>query len=347
MVTIRTFKDSHTGNTVKAIGQKGSDTGHFYFTAMSWMSDSRRLVASAQIDAERNCRYLLIDTETGESQVLVDEAEWGGGTVSSDDKLYYPSGSAIRGLDLHTGEAWTVCTLEQGERFHEPLSVSGDGRTMGVYWNDGDEWTIGRIDIASGTITDTFAPGFAQPYEVADHAMVNPVDDQLIFFAHEGKTEHIPDRLWTFDARTGKSNNIYRQLTLEDGTLGEHVGHEMWTYDGEGVVFAKYFTSPIQPAGIYYADKRGRSSHFINGDYKYWHVAPSPDGRWVVADTHELPTRIVLVDRQEQSSRVLSVTPFWWSHPGHPHPAFSPDSKKVTYTFADEDNHLWIGIVEI
>ncbi|MDF2717691.1 MAG: hypothetical protein K0R28_4616 [Paenibacillus sp.] len=32
---------------------------------------------------------------------------------------------------------------------------------------------------------------------------------------------------------------------------------------------------------------------------------------------------------------------------GLPHPAFSPDSRKVSLAFADDENRLWVGIVEI
>ncbi|MCR8636724.1 oligogalacturonate lyase family protein [Paenibacillus radicis (ex Xue et al. 2023)] len=347
MMEIRSFRDSNTGTAIKAVGQKGTDTGHFYYTAMTWMSDSRHLIASAQMDGDKKCQFVRVDTQTGESTVLVNSGEWAGGIVSPDDNLYYLDGSAIQAMNLKTLDTWTVCTLEHENRFYEPLSVSNDGRTMGVYWHEDGQWMIGAVDVASGKVISACSPKFEKPYEVANHAMINPVYDNLVFYAHEGKTEHISDRLWVFDMETGKTNNIYRQQMLADGTNGEYVGHEMWANNGEGIYLVKYNSSPLKPTGVYYADKWGNGAEFINGDYAYWHAAPSPDGRWIVADTHEQPTKIVLIDLQDKSSKLLCEQPMWWSHPGHPHPAFSPDSLKVTYTFADEDNHLWIGIIEI
>jgi Tol biopolymer transport system component len=160
MLEVRTLYDKWTGRTIKAIGRTGSDTGQHYFTANTWLSDSRRLVLSAHIDESRRCRYVLFDTDSGRSQSIVDDAGWGAGIVSSD-------------------------------------------------------------------------------------------------------------------------------------------------------------------------------------------AAASPDDRWVVADTHEHGSKIVLVDAENGTSRPLCEVRRWEEHPGHPHPAFSPDSRKVSFTFADEENRLWVGIVEI
>lgn len=347
MLALRTFTNEQ-GYEVKAIGAEQTNTGHFYYTAMSWMSDSRHLVASASIEDDLSCTFVLVDTESGRCETVVERGSWAGGIVSPDDWLYYLDGAAIRGIDLRGKTRRVVSELPKGGRFYEPLSVSADGRTMGVYWQAEGKWYIGLLDIASGAITASFVPGFAEPYPVANHAMVNPVYKKLVFFAHEGKTEHIPDRIWVWDSAGGKADNIYPQRRLPDGAHGDYVGHEMWAGDGEGLYWVQYGASPIKPTGVYYADKRrGWQAEWINGDYKYWHAAPSPDGRWVVADTHERPGKVVLIDLQSRQSRLLAEIGLWWSHPGHPHPSFSPDSRKVTYTFADQNQSLWIGIIEM
>ncbi|MCU6795983.1 oligogalacturonate lyase family protein [Paenibacillus sp. WQ 127069] len=347
MLTMNTYKDSMTGCRVQTIGQSGTDTSHYYFTAMTWLADSRRLIASTQIDADKKCSYVLIDTETGHSTVLANGEQWAGGVVSSDDKLYFPRDNSVQVIDLNTLKSWTVCELASGDYFGEPLSVSDDAAVLGVYGMLGGQSFIGTVDVAAGKLTHQIAPGFARPYEIANHAMVNPVYDHLVLFAHEGKTEHIPDRLWLYDTVASRLSNIYEQQQLQDGSLGEYIGHEMWAADGEGAYFVRYKSSPITPTGIYYVDRHRSQGVFINGDYGYWHAAASPDGNWIVADTHEHPSKLVLIDLRDHSSRVLTEVPLWWNHPGHPHPSFSPDSRKVTYTFADDENHLWIGIIDI
>lgn len=347
MLATRSFQDPLTGYIVQAIGESGTDTGRHYFTAMSWMSDNRHIVVDAKINNFR-CQYVKFDTVTGKSTVLAEDEQWASGAVSPDDKLYYYKGNKIVAIDLHSLEKRIVCTHESGKSFQGPLSFTNDGKTMGTYMYDsGGACSLGTIDVATGNLREVAIPQFEQPYSVANHAMINPVYPDLVYYAHEGKTEFIPDRLWVADMRTGEVKNIYRQKRLDDGTLVEYCGHEMWAASGEGMYFVKYNPSPLKPTGVFYADKWGSHWEFINGDYAYWHACASPDGKHLVADTHELVTKIVLIDAQTKTSKLLCQHKMWWNHPGHPHPSFSPDGKKVTFTLADEDNHLWVGVIDI
>jgi Tol biopolymer transport system component len=128
----------------------------------------------------------------------------------------------------------------------------------------------------------------------------------------------------------------------------EYVGHEIWAFDGSGLYFVKYAHSPDKPTGVYFADKRGERHAFVNGDYTYWHVGVSPDDRYAAADTQEPGrSRIVLIDTATKQSKLLCELPCRGVHPGHPHPSFSPDSRKVTFTFSDEQDTLWVGVMDI
>lgn len=348
-LTIRNFSDPLTGCTIRAVGKSGTNTAHHYFTAMTWMSDSRNIIVSAEMDKEMVGQYVRLDTETGESEAIVANLEWGRGLVSFDDQFYYFNGAEIIAVDLRNGQTRIVCTQARGVEFYGPQSITNDDSVLGVYWRHHDEWTIGTVDIATGRVTAAVTPRFAEPYRVANHAMVNPVHKHLVFFAHEGKTEHISDRIHVVDTQTGEARHIVRQERQESGELGEYIGHEMWAFNGESLFYVKYAHSPLKPTGVYKVDKQGERSEFINGDYEYWHVSLSPDGQWAVADTLEgsAVTKIVLINLDNNTSRLLCEVPMWHHHPGHPHPSFSPDSRKVSFTFADEDYYLWVGIIEI
>jgi Tol biopolymer transport system component len=83
------------------------------------------------------------------------------------------------------------------------------------------------------------------------------------------------------------------------------------------------------------------------------HAAVSPDGKLMVADTRyvdcpvEKESNIVLVNLQTKKSRLLAKINCWADHPGHPHPSFSQDSKKVVFTYADSGNNLRVGYIDI
>lgn len=347
---IRKLKDPLTNIAIQAVGNPGTDTGQNYFTAQTWMADSRNIMVCTDIDESFKGRYVLFDIETGAVETLIENLSWGCGVVSSNDYFYYYVGSAIYEFNLHTMLSRNVCRMEVGTEVYGPLSITNDGKKIGTYWKRGEEWVVGIVEVLTGEVSVVAAPGFKEPYPIANHSMINPRYDQLVFFAHEGRTDHIADRIYVADTTTREIRNIFRQQRLDTGEHVEYVGHEMWAADGEYLYFVKYPQSPLKPTGVYRVEKTGKDHEPINGDYRYWHVAPSPDGRFAVADTFEegmKVSKIVLINLEKRTSKLLCELPLWRDHPGHPHPMFSPDSKKVSFTFADEEQHLWIGIIDI
>jgi hypothetical protein len=356
------FADKITGLPILAIGCQGRDTAHHYMTAMTWLSDSRHLIVHTDIDQEEwTGSVVRFDMETGDAQVLEGGLTWGRGVVSCDDILYLFDKNELYAINAWSGERRTVCMLKEQCYFQGPLSITNDGRMLGVYWKEQHQgiqsteaapletsWVIGTVNTESGEVREVARPMFEEPYPVANHSMINPVDPELLFYCHEGTTEYIPDRLWIIDTRTGETRNIFPQKKDESGQHVEYVGHEIWAFDGSGLYFVKYPHSPDQPTGVFFVDKQGEWHEFVNGDYKYWHVGISPDGRYAIADTQEPGiSKIVLIDTATKQSKLLCELPCRGIHPGHPHPSFSPDSSKITFTFSDEQDVLWVGIIDI
>lgn len=354
MLRRTSFADTITGLPILAVGCEGRDTAHHYFTAMTWLSDSRHLIVHTDIDrVQMTGNIVRFDTETGDAQVLEEGTVWGRGVVSCDDILYLHDKNELYTIDAWSGTRRTICKLGEHCSFQGPLSITNDGKTLGVYWKEQHQeqavqWVIGTVSTEDGDVREAARPQFDEPYPVANHAMINPVDPELVFYSHEGQTEHIPDRLWVVDRRVGESRNVFAQRTDESGRLVEYVGHEMWAYDGSGLFFVKYPHSPDKPTGVYFTDKQGKRREFLNGDYKYWHVGISPDGQYAVADTQEPGvSKIVLIDTTTKQSKLLCELPCRGMHPGHPHPSFSADSRKITFTFSDEHDMVWVGIMDV
>jgi hypothetical protein len=360
MLTRTSFTDTKTGLPILVIASDKGDTGHHYYTAMSWLSNSRHVIVHTEMDRETwTGNIVRFDTETGDVQLLEESLKWGRGVVSCDDILYLFDKNELYAIDAWSGERRTICKLEEHCTFFGPLSITNDGKALGVYWKEQllrsedaasreADWVIGTVHSASGEVREVARPRFDEPYPVANHAMINPVDPGQIFFSHEGATEQIPDRLWVVDTRTGEMRNLFSQKKEESGRPVEYVGHEMWAFDGSGLYFVKYPHSPDKPTGIYFVDRRGEQHEFINGDYRYWHVGISPDGRYAAADTQEPGiSKIVLINTATKQSELLCELPCRGMHPGHPHPSFSPDSLKVTFTFSDEHDRLHVGIMDI
>jgi len=353
MLTRRSFLDQTTGLPILAIGSEGRDTAHHYMTAMTWLSDSRHLIVHTNIDPTTGAGSVVrVDSETGDAEVLEEGLTWGRGVVSCEDILYLFDKNELYAIHAWSGERRTICRLSSRCTLMGPLSITNDGKVLGVYWQEHDSqeirWVIGTVHTVTGGVREAVRPMFEEPYPIANHAMINPVNPELLFYSHEGATEHISDRLWTVDMRSGTTRNIFLQKKDEHGQHVEYVGHEIWAFDGSGLYFVKYPHSPDQPSGLLFVDREGMHHEFINGDYRYWHVGVSPDGRYAACDTQEPGvSKLVLIDTETKRSKLLCELPCRGVHPGHPHPSFSPDSCKMTFTFSDSNDVLWVGIMDI
>lgn len=112
---------------------------------------------------------------------MIENLSWGCGVVSSNDYFYYYVGSAIYEFNLHTMLSRNICRMEVGTEVYGPLSITNDGKKIGTYWKHGEEWVVGIVEVLTGEVSVVAAPGFKEPYPIANHSMINPRYDQLVF----------------------------------------------------------------------------------------------------------------------------------------------------------------------
>ena len=356
MLEIKEFIDKATGNKFNAIGKKGQNTTHFYYTNMVWYNDSRHILVCTGVKKTDNfcsyklsCNYVLVDTQTGENTVVAENVPSQCALVASDNWIYYYLDNELIGVKPVTFEKKLIAKSPEGTTFDGQLSITNDAKIISFCIKKGETYTVSAIDVETGKINEIVTPNFEPPLNIVSHPMINPEHKNTIFYAHEGATHLISDRIWTADCETGEAVNLYKQSVDSDGRLMEYLGHEMWAKDGERLYFVRYIASPAKPAGVYFVSRDGKESGFVNGDYYYWHVAASPDGRLLAADTFEADelNTIAVIDIETKESRLICNTKRWIYHPGHPHPSFSPNGRMLNFTFADEDDELWVGYYKL
>jgi len=79
----------------------------------------------------------------------------------------------------------------------------------------------------------------------------------------------------------------------------------------------------------------------------FWHVHGSPDGRWAVGDNFS--RSVYLIDRNSREMKMLT-TGHKQTAADHPHPSFSPDSKKIMIQSAmlsEDDRSMNICIIPV
>ena len=377
-VSLYNDADSVSGRSYQAVSLGGVPTARSYFTQNMWSADSRQIclygadgwvyayhiadgtvrkIARTGSDfyvSKGNYFYYINTAAKTINRISLD-------TYQEEVLTAYPPGIYGNPSYIHVNNADTKLTVMFAENA-SPLDLElGEAGTL-----ERRNRRLPVYDIPSGTWDLRYTHEFPAGTPHMTHLMINPEYDNLVFFCHEGTTTKIPDRMWTLNTETGAQKNIFvQQANSVDADsavkTGETSGHENWTADGEHMVFVKYpYATNVGMNGIVRIDKYGENREYINDDYRYWHCHPSPDNRFVTADTMMTNTAagqninmsvgncdIALVDSKTSSSVLLAHIRAGSVHPYQPHPAFSPDGRLVAFARVNEDELLQVGIMDI
>ncbi len=205
---------------------------------------------------------------------------------------------------------------------------------------------IARMNIRTGEIM----PVVSVPFQVG-HIQSNQWNPGEIVFCWEtgGKA---PQRTWTVMADGSGLRPLYPEEDYEWVTheaivtkdeaamaiMGDRpvVKHEFsleeWHLDKKDAPLEEPWGpagSREKPTGLAIVNLRTREMA-IAGQIPYgsgfWHVNGSPDGRWAVGDNFS--RSVYIIDRHSGEMKMLT-TGHKQTAADHPHPSFSPDSKKV------------------
>ena len=223
------------------------DYTYGYFTNSQWIDDDRLVIT--EIDADKNHKCYLVNLETKESRLLLDHRA---SKVAYGSTIYYIYENYLWAIDVDTMKKKQICHFDESMGVGMP-HITKDGKFMSVECSEkGKEYGGAYIvDVEKGEIIEEIRKVFAPPFAACDHYMICPTDKDKVFFAHEGTTEYISNRLWLWEKDKGM-RCIAKQYLDEDGNLGDCFGHESWAPDGKGLWFVKYPVSPQPPRGISY-----------------------------------------------------------------------------------------------
>jgi len=174
-----------------------------------------------------------------------------------------------------------------------------------------------------------------------NHCQINPANKDHISYAHEFHGCNVDgslykSRLWQVMVDGTGKRPFVRQWP------GDGFTHEVFGPKGHSLYF-------ISNGGIYCTDfTSGQKKLLVDAsNYGACHMSVSPDERFIAADLwlnegtdkHGNPiSGILLADTATGDHRILCKFPRLHRHPGHPHPNFSPDGRKIAFTLADGPN---------
>ena len=184
-----------------------------------------------------------------------------------------------------------------------------------------------------------------------NHCQINPANRDHISYAHEFHNVNVDGslmktRLWRVMADGSDNRPVVRQMPGEGHT------HEVFGPKGKSLYFVDFWARSVFAVDFAAGEKR---LVFESPDHLPNHITVSPDERWIAADMwadegtdeHGNPmSGILLVDTDTGNQQVLCRLPRLQKHPGHPHPNFSPDGKKIAFTVAEGPNTqvAWVDI---
>ncbi len=304
-----------------------------YYSNNSWVDDDRIILNRHLKGEDAKGQYVLIDLENETEEILpIGDNIFTVYTESvvHNDRFYYiKNKTELMCYNVNTREIEKICDVLDG--FHFP-HITADGKYINfAYYTPEGMGECYVVDVENKTCEKVFEKIFNKPFITANHMMICPTDKDKIFFAHEGDTFYISNRLWLYEKERGL-HCVAKQNLDENGNLADCFGHECWAADGKGLYFVKYNCSPKGPSGISYVDLEGNQQNAIYGKYPYWHVSCAPDGRLLGADCMSGEKSFVcVIDTKTNDEIIIAKVGFNWNHPNHPHPSFSPNTKKIAY----------------
>ncbi len=343
-----------SGRTYNWVDFNGENMIRSYFTMQGWSADGNKFYV--RDDDFKIYEYDIptssvkyIDTGKHEHTVV---------TTPLNGLFYLNRYNEIIRMDIDTYEKKVVGVLpSEYADTAGMLQVMDTEEKLSVEWNDkqleeGSRFPV--LDIATGEWDLSHSYVFDTEWYDPNHVSINPVKPNLLLFCHEGTA--VNDRLWVLDTDTDNYYNVFVPRFYSANSAGEIACHEMWTHDGEHIVFHKSSgTSAIGYPGIVSIKYDGTERNYINSDYAYNHVATSPvSNRWAVADTgysNGETSDIVLIDCYTGESHLIAKVKQTGVNPGHCHPAFNLDGTKVWFGHYDETGKIirigWADVSDI
>ncbi|MBR6509056.1 MAG: hypothetical protein IKT38_00425 [Clostridia bacterium] len=329
-----------------------------YYSQNCWVDDNRLILTRMRnLPKDKFCGgtdLVLVDVENKTEKVIFSQELMGISYVVHKNIVYFvKTKNQLCSIDVETLEEKILYTCETD--IVQP-HITADGGYIAWFDAEGKtmKQTCRRIDLKTCEVEKMLEVGFLPPFYVANHFMICPTDPDKIFFAHEGDTTYITNRLWMFE-KGKEPYNLAKQRLDENGNLIDCFGHESWVADGKGLYFVKYDVSPSKPTGIGYVDLETREVKILYTKNKYWHVCAAPNGKYLAADlgpndldeNNLMNSGVCLINIENNTEEIIVNVKNHRSHPGHPHPQFNPSCSRMCFHDAFADGTLSVGIVDI
>jgi oligogalacturonide lyase len=361
---------------VRRLTSPNDRSQHQYFYCNMWTQDSGCVLVTSN-RGDGVFRLYLVDVESGAGLCLTDgdrPVRQMAELAHDDAHLLYPGGRELRRLSLPDLQDEVLYTQPEpwtgGGMYYSP--TRDHARVVMVEMHRDD-----RIEAKTGW--DAFAPQFhARPRcrlveldcgtgaatvlheDVCwlGHPNYRP-DGRTVMFCHEGPWHLVDSRIWFIDPDGGNlREGRQRDPAHPPGEeTGERWGHEFWLADSSRAAYVFFPREYGERATLRLLDPDTLEEEVLMPVSHYSHFIFNREATLVVGDGNAPQSdALYVVDVATRTEHVLcrhgsSMRPYIDARTGevntqaaHPHPCFSPDSRRVVFT-SDRDGEPAVYVV--
>jgi oligogalacturonide lyase len=373
-----TYRDDLTGRKVTRITPTDCRSHHQYFYLNMWTPDSREVLISSNRE-DGVYRHYLVNIETGQGICLTDTEHLSShfGELSHDGRsLLYSAGPQLRRRDMRdmsevvlytqpapwmgggvyysaTADHSRVIMVEMHREDRVPAKEGWDA--FGKQWEVKPRCRLVEADLRTGK-----ARVIHEARCWLGHPNYRP-DGRTIMFCHEGPWYLVDSRIWFCEpdgSRVREGRRRAADRPAGEGS-GELWGHEYWLADSSHAAFIYFPRRYGVDATIRLLDPDMLAETVLMPVGPYSHFISNRDNTLLVGDGERgLADGLYLVDVRQKVEQVLcrhgsSMKPYINPRTGtpntqevHPHPCFSPDSRRVVFS-SDQHGSPAVYVVEI
>lgn len=339
-----TYTDPATGYTVIQYTQEEIRSTKLYFTTENFAEDDQSFFFRKykSNDPAPVSDLYRCNVESGEYYKVLDSKyrgfsmprEGNYGVVTDESRIYRFDCAGETLTEIGAFPEVEKGLSKAGGKVTGHLTVSKSGLIVYSYWQLNKIFALVVLDPKTGKSEIVHQSDYH-----LGHTQACPGDDNTIFTIHETGGDAL-QRMWMFDiaGRTVRPYYVERE--------GDWITHEVWTADGESMLFMKY------PHAIMIGSRDGHNfSEITHTDQQFLHPGITRDKQLVCAD------RVVFTEKNEQgyepgvwlidpatgAQRELARTGFCKTGEDHPHPSFNRAGDKLYFSKPD----LQTGIAQI
>jgi len=341
MSSFITYKDTVTGYEIRQYTQGPERNTKLYFTTENFTVDDRFFFFNKQIPAgTKNEVYsgrgelYKAEVQTGEV-MLVAGPEYNGFAMDRFENYgVLLKGNIVCRHDRDTDEITELGALPKGGQITGHLTTSRDGTIVCSY----KQWNCIFALVVFDPKTGKSEVVYQSDYHLG-HTQVCPTDSNLIFFIHETGGDAL-QRMWLFDRKTATARPYYVEQD------GEWITHEVWTADGENIVFMKL------PCYIMMGTKDGHNFRIVTKVEQLLHPGVSYDSKWFCADRIgylgvDSPNLVYLINGETGKSIVLANTDTPKTGADHLHPSFNRKGDMILFNRPFDNGTTQVCLIDL